>query len=106
MSDTVRYYKSLPPPLTHHSIRSARSYVCVRCCHILQPQPSPPLTLNKDILEMCDTSGTGGNSMHAHLFLDAGVFKLRSWTRVSIVWSNISGSIDEAGQGGLASSLG
>lgn len=36
--------------------------------------------------------------MHAHLFLDAGVFKLRSWTRVSIVWSNISGSIDEAGR--------
>ena len=38
--------------------------------------------------------------MHAHLFLGAGVFKLGSWTRVSIVWSNISGSIDEAGQGG------
>ena len=36
--------------------------------------------------------------MHAHLFLGAGVFKLGSWLRVSIVWSNISGSIDEAGR--------
>ena len=44
--------------------------------------------------------------MYAHLILEAGVFKLRAWKRVSSVWSNISGSIDEAGQGGLPTSLG